>query len=594
LKTLIARLGVLVALALSACGSSNECAPGTLFVTLQLDDTARGADQLDVSVLVAGGQPRTTTLRRSGAKPSDTFEVAFPAGYPAGKRIDVGVVAKKDGKMVGSAQGALTEAAAGCSALALAIMKADGGSLIDVNVADGAAGSGAGGNGGNGGNGGTTGNAAGADGGAAGSVGAGGSDGGAAGSASDGGAAGTDGAAGSAPDAGPRCQIAGATFTPDAPNPANACQSCQPAKSATAWSDLETGTSCGTGKYCNAGACAAGCLIAGAFRAADAPNPANACQSCQPAKSATAWSNVADGASCGNGQICGNGACGTQCVIAGAVFASGAANPANACQICQPGTSTTAWTAACAWQSGAFAACSTTCGAGTQTRPVTCVAASGATIADALCTGTKPAATQACNATTGCSWQTSAYGACSKTCGAGVQTRTVTCVGPGAAPVDDAFCTAVRPVNSQSCIGKTTCGWVAGTWSGCSARCGSGTMTRSVTCMDGAGGTMPDTYCLTTRPTASQSCSGPVCVVYVLGHPTAANGPCYMPGCTGPTPSFPACPAGYAATRSETACGNPNECNGNWALCTFAREARYGCSASGYNMPVAVRECTYQ
>jgi len=72
-------------------------------------------------------------------------------------------------------------------------------------------------------------------------------------------------------------------------------------------------------------------------------------------------------------------------------------------------------------------------------------------------------------------------------------------------------------------------------------------------------------------------------------------GPCWSPpNCLGGYPAYPSCPAGYVATRSELACGNPNNCGGNWALCTFLSVAHYGCSNPTYVMGIAARECTYQ
>ncbi len=87
-----------------------------------------------------------------------------------------------------------------------------------------------------------------------------------------------------------------------------------------------------------------GCIIAGTPYYSGNLNPAIACQSCQPASSTTAWSNVADGTSCGSGEVCSGGSCDAGCYVGGAYYASGAVNPSSACQICVPGTSTTAFT----------------------------------------------------------------------------------------------------------------------------------------------------------------------------------------------------------------------------------------------------------
>jgi hypothetical protein len=50
--------------------------------------------------------------------------------------------------------------------------------------------------------------------------------------------------------------------------------------------------------------CQPGCRIEGTFRSPGALNPDNACQSCQPAVSTTAWTNVTDGRTCNDGDAC--------------------------------------------------------------------------------------------------------------------------------------------------------------------------------------------------------------------------------------------------------------------------------------------------
>jgi hypothetical protein len=162
------------------------------------------------------------------------------------------------------------------------------------------------------------------------------------------------------------CFVAGSFYAPSAANPSNACQTCQPGASPTAWTAAGTGASCGEGQVCTASICGAGCYIGGTVYASAAPNPADACQTCQPGQSTSAWSSAADGVTCGNGQVCASGACGTQCDIGGTLYASGAANPSNACQSCQPGTSTAAWTAV---TSG------TSCASGEVCNATSCVAA---------------------------------------------------------------------------------------------------------------------------------------------------------------------------------------------------------------------------
>ena len=152
-------------------------------------------------------------------------------------------------------------------------------------------------------------------------------------------------------DSGPptQCTIAGATYAAAAPNSANPCQSCQPAASATDWSALPQGTACGTGAVCSSGTCFAGCAIEGVFYSPDALNQQAACQSCQPQQSTTAWSPLtsAAGSGCDGGEdICLAGACQAGCRIAGALVTPGSTNGEDACQICDPTLDRADWSPA--------------------------------------------------------------------------------------------------------------------------------------------------------------------------------------------------------------------------------------------------------
>ena len=191
-------------------------------------------------------------------------------------------------------------------------------------------------------------------------------DGGADSTTTDGGAdaaseAGKDAAADAKP---PSCSISGMTYASDTANPSDVCQSCQPSVSTSAWTNVNDGITCGSGGICHAGGCVSGCEIGGVYYMANAVNPNNVCQSCQPGTSTSAWSNLTDGTACGGVQICGGGQCGTQCDIAGQVYASGAVNPSNPCQSCQPGTGTTAWSTL---------ASGTSCGSGDVCNGTSCV-----------------------------------------------------------------------------------------------------------------------------------------------------------------------------------------------------------------------------
>ena len=90
---------------------------------------------------------------------------------------------------------------------------------------------------------------------------------------------------------------------------------------------------------------AGACTIGGTPYASGAANPGNVGQVCAPGTSTTSWSSVSDGTSCGSAEICNGGSCFSNfCDVGGTFYASGAANPSNSCQSCEPVTSTSAWT----------------------------------------------------------------------------------------------------------------------------------------------------------------------------------------------------------------------------------------------------------
>ena len=75
-------------------------------------------------------------------------------------------------------------------------------------------------------------------------------------------------------------------------------------------------------------------------------------------------------------------------------------------------------------------------------------------------------------------WSAGPWSKCSKTCSGGSQTRSVTCKNThvGRCVEKD------KPLRSKKC-GELPCPeWSAGQWSKCSKTCGGGIQTRSVTC----------------------------------------------------------------------------------------------------------------
>jgi hypothetical protein len=55
----------------------------------------------------------------------------------------------------------------------------------------------------------------------------------------------------------------------------------------------------------------AGCVIDGATYASGTANPTDACQDCQPTANTSAWSDLTDGTKCGSGGVCRAGVCAT-------------------------------------------------------------------------------------------------------------------------------------------------------------------------------------------------------------------------------------------------------------------------------------------
>jgi len=165
----------------------------------------------------------------------------------------------------------------------------------------------------------------------------------------------------------------------------------------------------------------------------------------------------------------------------------------------------------CAWGVGDFGACSETCGDGVQTRVVRCEDPEGAPVDGAWCdAATRPAAEQACRDTQDCVWFESGFGSCDTTCGNGQQTQTVSCQGPGGGAVDPALCPGPQPANVQDCFVSSGCSWFTGSWSGCSVDCDyeSGSQTRTVECRDPSGSAVSSSWCSPPAPDTTQTCSG--------------------------------------------------------------------------------------
>lgn len=306
--------------------------------------------------------------------------------------------------------------------------------------------------------------------------------------------------------AGPACVIGGTGYASGAADPANACQSCQPALSTSSWSDVPDGTACGSGGICHQGGCTSGCEIGGVYYATNAPDPNNACETCQPSASTSAFTSVGDGVSCGNGQVCAAGQCGSQCDINGTVYTTGTVDPNNACETCQPGTSTNAWTALAIGSACGAAGSGQVCNGN-----VACV--TGCFIGGTLYTSGQANSANACQEcvpTTSTTAFTDISGtACGSgnVCNAGVCSAGCYIAGTyyASGAIDSAnACNECEPTSSTTAWTPLAEG----------ASCGTGTVCNAGNCVSGCviGGTFyapgaadPSSQCMSCQPTASTS-----------------------------------------------------------------------------------------
>ncbi|XP_047238951.1 A disintegrin and metalloproteinase with thrombospondin motifs 20-like [Girardinichthys multiradiatus] len=173
-----------------------------------------------------------------------------------------------------------------------------------------------------------------------------------------------------------------------------------------------------------------------------------------------------------------------------------------------------------AWKANRWRECSVTCGSGVQERDVYCRLKGSGQVREDLCNPLlRLASVQVCHTAecTHYSWAVAEWEQCNATCGEGVKSRLVRCVGPGLTPVHDDYCEpSARPSSLQHCR-EEPCHymWITGEWSQCSASCGVGYQQRIISCslmpslLSQRFYTQPSTdskNCPEPHPPATQSC----------------------------------------------------------------------------------------
>ncbi|XP_075714192.1 ADAMTS-like protein 3 [Rhinoderma darwinii] len=176
---------------------------------------------------------------------------------------------------------------------------------------------------------------------------------------------------------------------------------------------------------------------------------------------------------------------------------------------------------------GEWTPCSATCGnMGSHLQTQQCINREGHRVNISLCEHLEPllASSQPCNIQDcPARWATGSWSECSASCGTGYQQRLVACqqiMSDGhvkVLPLNSCGFTD-RPAARKPCTVDTCVDWIPQAWGQCSNRCtgqGMGLQHRHILCQDRNGTTVPDTYCdRTKRPASRRNCSSEMCDVF--------------------------------------------------------------------------------
>lgn len=113
------RLALVFAVVLGGCGT-RSCKEHTAYVRVQLDSASAPADILDITLSLDGKPSQEFARQRTSQGSSETVEIDFDNGYPAGGQLDVTVTAIAGTTTIGTghAQQALM---AGCTPISLSV-----------------------------------------------------------------------------------------------------------------------------------------------------------------------------------------------------------------------------------------------------------------------------------------------------------------------------------------------------------------------------------------------------------------------------------------------------------------------------------------
>ena len=162
------------------------------------------------------------------------------------------------------------------------------------------------------------------------------------------------------------CLISNVCIKHGAADPKNSCRVCNTSMSTTSYQNLSDGAACTsdglgcTTDVCKAGACnhtltSGRCKIAGHCYYKGELSALQDCRICEPQKSATSWSTVANGTKCTDDGVacttdtcqagkCQNALAAGYCKISNSCYVSGHTSPSSECKGCVPSQSKTSWT----------------------------------------------------------------------------------------------------------------------------------------------------------------------------------------------------------------------------------------------------------